>query len=102
MMLALHAPALLTHEEQLVWKVVRECGAFWFGRFSGIGGRWTWDLKEESLQFDNVRQYWDAIKSVAFGEGSEDQLPSWMRREEKALERKPAAFDTDLDDDVPF
>lgn len=100
MMLALKAPALLTHEEQLIWKLVREWGAFWFGRYSGVGGRWTWNLEEDSLQFDVVRHHWDAIKALAFGESSETSvLPSWVRRKDQPV---PAPFDVDLDEDPPF
>ena len=98
LILAIKAPALLTHEEQLIWKTARECGYFWLGRYSGPSNRWTWTLDEDSLRFDEVRNHWETLKAVAFGEAPADQLPKWDR-----LKVRPQpAFDADLDSDVPF
>ena len=38
--LALHFPDLLTHDEQLIWKHVRECGYLWRGKYSGDPPEW--------------------------------------------------------------
>lgn len=96
MMLALKAPALLTYEEQHYWRIVRECGAFWLGSYSGPGESWAWKLKLDSLQLELVRNHWPTIKALAEGEPVANQLPTWCRK-------KPAAFeDLDDDSDVPF
>lgn len=110
MMLALNAPALLTHEEQLIWRVVREWGGFWRGRWewsNELEERWTWKLNEADLAFDQVRSAWDKIKAVALeGAEAEGSLPGYRkRRNQKSAPRSkggPSPFDTDLDEDVPF
>jgi DNA-binding CsgD family transcriptional regulator len=94
--LALIAPALLTHEEQLIWRYIRENGLIWRGQYNRHG-EWAWSVTEESLIRDRLREHWDTFKGVALGELSEDNLPIWARKKAKV-----AAFDTDLDDDVPF
>lgn len=96
--LALIAPALLTHEEQLIWKVVRENGYFWKGRYDKQD-RWSWDINEQSIIQDRLREHWAIIQGVAIGDLSMDKLPTWQKDRKK----QPQAFDTDLDDDdVPF
>lgn len=92
--LALIAPALLTHEEQLIWRHMRENGLIWRGHY-GRQGEWTWSVSEESLIRDRLREHWDTFRGVALGELPQDKLPTWVKK-------KPKAFDTDLDDDVPF
>jgi hypothetical protein len=92
--LALIAPALLTHEEQLIWRLVRENGLIWKGRF--LHDEWTWIVQEESLIKERLRTHWETFKAVANGEKTEDALPTWNKR------RPQPAFDADLDDDVPF
>jgi hypothetical protein len=85
--LAFNAPALLTHEEQVIWKFVRENGYLWRGQFKK--GEWKWNVDEDSLTKDRLRQYWSKFVAVARGEASEDALPSWTKT-------------TDIDEDVPF
>lgn len=94
--LALIAPALLTHEEQLVWRHVRENGFLWKGSYNKEG-EWTWEVKEKSLIRDRLRDHWETFKAVALEEVSKDELPTWQKRKSTA-----GAFDADLDDDVPF
>ncbi len=98
MMLALKAPALLTYEEQHYWRLVRECGAFWFGNYSGPGETWQWQLEPESLQLELVRNHWPTVKALAEGEPTSERLPTWRRKKSGVT-----AFD-DLEDDtdVPF
>jgi hypothetical protein len=95
--LALIAPALLTHEEQLVWRLVRENGYVWRGQYDKHD-EWKWTVGEQSLIGERLREHWDTFKGIALGEVSPDKLPAWQKRRSK----QPAAFDTDLDDDVSF
>ena len=94
--LAFIAPALLTHEEQLVWRVIRENGLIWRGGYNAQN-EWSWRVAEDALIFERLRDYWEIFKGVAFGELSKDKLPSWVKQKPN-----PKPFDTDLDDDVPF
>lgn len=94
--LALIAPALLSHEEQLIWRLVRENGYLWKGKYDKHD-QWSWDVSEDGLIRDRLRDYWDIFKGVALEELPKDKLPTWLKKKPKA-----AAFDTDLDDDVPF
>lgn len=95
--LALIAPALLTHEEQLIWKILRENGYFWKGRFDKQN-RWSWEVDDASLIRDRLRRHWATIQGAALGDLPMDQLPTWQ----KERNTQPSAFDTDFDDDVPF
>lgn len=78
--LAFRYPHLLTHEEQVRWKLVRECGYLWRGSYAGYDETWTWMVREESLIFERLRQHWIAFCRVAdTGTGRED-LPTWQER----------------------
>lgn len=95
--LALSYPDLLTHEEQKRWKLVRENGYLWKGSYAKSGGKWTWQVDEESLMFDRLRACWDTFCSVARGEAAPDTLPKWVAAKVPAS----TGFD-DMDDDIPF
>jgi hypothetical protein len=86
--LALNAPALLTHEEQIVWKLIRENGCLWKGKHSSTG-EWTWVVGEDTIIKERLRSEWDRFLAVARGEEPETALPKWTHQK-------------DLDDDVPF
>ncbi|MBB5687515.1 hypothetical protein FHS49_003557 [Sphingobium boeckii] len=88
--LALIAPSLLTHEEQMIWRRVREHGYFWRGRYNAQR-EWTWNPEEGSLIRDRLRNHWDQFKAVVSGEASESILPTWAK-----------TLDPEIDDDVPF
>lgn len=88
--LALMAPSLLTHEEQLVWHLVRENGYVWRGHFSK-NGEWTWQIAETGLIRERLREHWDIFKAVAQGEEPKERLPKWQKHKAD-----------DPDDDVPF
>lgn len=89
--LALTAPMLLNHEEQLIWKNIKENGYLWRGRYNK-NNEWEWDLDENSLVRDRLRKHWDTFKEVALGDRPLSDLPSWPKT------RLP----DDLDDEVPF
>lgn len=107
--LALRYPDLLTHDEQVRWKLIRENGALWKGRFTN--DRWTWTPDEDSLMFDKLREHWNTFCMVAdTGVGQED-LPRWRRAKSSGYgtltpaapspEKKSTGFD-DMDDDIKF
>lgn len=89
--LAMMAPALLTHDEQIIWKLVKENGYVWRGKFSS-SGEWTWETQVSTIIKDRLRDNWETFKGVAADELTKDKLPKWS---------KWKASD-DLDADIPF
>lgn len=87
--LALLSPALLTHEEQLIWKHVRECGYLWRGHYDR-NNEWVWSPSEGALIRDRLRENWETFKAVSVGDRPSSALPTWIKK-------KPSS-----DDDVPF
>lgn len=107
--LALLHPDLLTHDEQVLWKIVRDNGWLWRGQHAGTDREWTWTVKKESLLFDRLRQHWAKFCAVAEGSASPKELPTWVRTKPKDTTPPPArpptakssGFD-DIEDDIPF
>lgn len=91
--LAVRYPDMLTHEEQVLWKLIRENGCLWRGNYQRVTGEWTWETEEDSLVFERLREHWDTFTAVAKGEADMGTLPTWPRK-------KPAP--EDRDDDIPF
>lgn len=65
---------LLNHEEQILWKLIEECGPLWkpddqfdpmYRHFPAMG----------MLDIPLLRKHWDKFLSVARGEASADILP---------------------------
>jgi hypothetical protein len=78
--LALHYPDLLTHQEEIVWKLIQENGVFWRGNRVGTKGEWTWTTTDESdVVLDRLREHWETVNAVARGELSKDNLPTWVK-----------------------
>ena len=109
--LALKFPELLTHDEQVLWKLVRENGWLWRGTYSDINDEWTWTVRESSFVFPRFREKWDTFSQVAAGERPVVELPTWPKTR-PAGTRPPApppkppaksasSFD-EMDDDIPF
>ena len=92
--LGLEASTLMTHEEQVIWKIITNCGWFWRGSYND-NGEWTWNGLNPA--WDSIRQNWELILQVANGEKRLTDLPKVGRQTPQ-----PKAFDTDLDDDCPF
>jgi len=92
--LASNFPELLSHEEQVLWKLIRECGMFWRGNWKRRGDKevWSWDAYESNLNYDLLREHWETFQKIADGEWSTDKLPSWEK--ERAVDPN--------DDDIPF
>jgi hypothetical protein len=118
--LALRYPHLLTHEEQVRWKLIRENGYLWKGSYAGQREEWTWTVDEDAFIYRHLREHWTAFCVAAeTGEGK-DQLPTWAKTKPVTppparspyggsppparTARPPPAksgFD-DMDDDIPF
>lgn len=88
--LALHFPDLLTHDEQVLWKLVKECGALWKGRYAKPDLDWTWAVQESSLNFEKLHEHWATFNAVAKGEAPRSALPTWAKHDPKDP------------DDIPF
>ncbi|MGB6797898.1 MAG: hypothetical protein WBE48_15380 [Xanthobacteraceae bacterium] len=79
--LAFLYPEMLTHDEQVLWKLIRENGFLWAGHFDNETKEWTWSVKPNSLVIEHLRKHWEAFRSVAFENGSKDKLPGWAKVE---------------------
>ena len=91
--LAFWFPDLMTHEEQILWKLIRENGYLWRGRYAGPDNEWCWDVMPKYLVTEKLREYWDKFKLAARGEIDRSELPSWAKTKPKAV---------DFDEDIPF
>jgi hypothetical protein len=91
--LAFNFPELLTYEEQLIWRVIRDCGYIWRGRFAKPHDEWEWNIAEENLNWGRLREYWDIFKGVAAGEIPRERLPSWQKKISRPVPDP---------DDIPF
>jgi hypothetical protein len=94
--LALRYPELLTHEEQIVWKLIRECGYVWKGHFSGKNEVWQWTIEEDHLIWDRLRENWPIFGGVARGEKPISALPKWEQK------KAPTFKTSEMDDEIPF
>lgn len=106
--LALRYPHLLTHEEQVRWKLIRENGYLWKGSYAGRRFEWTWAVDEDSFIYSRLREHWAKFCTVADGTAGQDVLPTWAktdpaRRPPPPVSKPPAktGFD-DMEDDIPF
>lgn len=95
--LALRYPHLLTHEEQVKWKLICENGYLWKGSYRG--GEWDWSPDEGKLLLDRLRDNWDLFCAVANGDKPASDLPTWAK-----TNRPPPANTgfADMDDEIPF
>lgn len=101
--LALRHPDLLTHDEQVLWKLIRENGTLWRGQYLGAEKEWTWKIREESLLFDRLRIHWQKFCAVAEGNASWSDLPTWLKAKSDATSGSSASkTGEDMDDDIPF
>lgn len=79
--LALCAPEMLDHQQQIVWKLIRESGYFWFGHHSRTTGEWLWQVEENKLIFERLREQWPTLNAVARGEEDRDAIPTIAPKE---------------------
>jgi hypothetical protein len=83
--LALHYPEMLTHDEQVLWKLIRENGALWRGHYDQATNKWTWRVHEETLVFERLREHWQTFRSVADGSNPLGRLPTWPKEDPDAI-----------------
>jgi hypothetical protein len=113
--LAIEFPELLTYEEQLIWKLVRDCGYVWKGHFSKVDGKWEWTVSNDKVIWDRLRENWETFRKVADGDLPKERLPSWVKYDEpkispqarsaSPLEKPTSSFgrsSSPIDDDIPF
>lgn len=104
--LAIRYPELLSHEEQILWKLIKENGYFWAGNYNGYGGTFRWTIDESSLIFPRVRDKWQLMLQIAAGDMLESEMPAWVRvkpaTRPPAASPKPTTDFSDMDDDIPF
>lgn len=97
--LAFRFPDLLTHEEQVLWKLIRENGVVWRGQYNNQG-EWEWKPVESALIYNRLREQWAKFRSVAAGEAEKSILPIVPKG--RPAERPAPAKKADFDDDIPF
>lgn len=93
--LAISYPDLLTHDEQILWKLIGDTELLNLGRkdYSPTG---QWDENNlRTLVYPEIRKNWEAFSAVAVGTETRDSLPSWK----EAVIKKRDDF---LTDDIPF
>lgn len=78
--LAIRHQDLLTHEEQIRWKLIRENGAVWYGKYMfARNGEYVWDdTNLGAIKFQELRQHWDVFCKVAKFELGKEHLPTWQ------------------------
>jgi hypothetical protein len=99
--LALNYPELLTHEEQVVWKLIRENGLLWRGKFANWEEEWTWDIHERTLIWDQLRKHWKVFLDVARGALPSSALPTWQTKKPIPPMVKPRTSTKSFDIDLP-
>src|SRR6478735_8653941 len=65
--IAFAAPTLMTHEEQVLWKVLCGYTYLWRGRWTSSNAsqeEWTYEIKADSLIRDHLREQFEKLKAV--------------------------------------
>ena len=91
--LAFEYEYLLTHDEEILWKLIKENGYLWKGRFNE-SGEWDWKASRGTLIYARLREYWSAFTAVALGKKPQTALPGWKKTgspEAKSLKRNNIA-----------
>ena len=73
--LAMNYPGLLTHDEQVIWKLIIENDAFWD---SGYSTKWDSMMMEKKIKYRLIRELWDTLKAVAKGNENIGELQSQL------------------------
>jgi len=72
--LAIRYPELLTFDEQVLWKLIRESKTLWEG---GKLPKNKFEVKAENFNFQMLRKYWDEFVAVAQQEKDPRVLPGY-------------------------
>jgi len=75
--LAFNYPEMLTHEEQILWKLIQENGSVWRRRHRNLNEQVTWEVTASNLSLEWLREHWADFKAVAAGEAEPLVLPTW-------------------------
>jgi hypothetical protein len=86
--LAIRYPEMLTHDEQVLWKIIRENGFLWKGHYDKQTKKWTWKVHQDNFIFERLREHWGAFRSAAYGSDFKVTLPTWAKK--------------DPDEEIPF
>ena len=73
-MLAIKYPHLLTHDEQVVWKLISENLAFWKEVYKNDPTRPNLHLG--SIDLKVLRVHWEELKSISEGKGDPSSIPT--------------------------
>lgn len=95
--LAFEEPALMTYDEQIIWKLICETSYMWRGRYDS-NGEWTWRILPEKLNNQRLRECWNDFKKVSSGEAEREILPKVVNEK---FDIKSSGFG-DTDEDIPF
>jgi hypothetical protein len=82
--LAIHYPQMLTHDEQVLWKLIRENGYLWKGHYDQTK-KWCWEVHQGSLNFERLRETWKDFCSVAYEGDSKEKLPTWCKHQDDKI-----------------
>jgi hypothetical protein len=96
--LGLRYPELLTYDEQVLWKLIREMPGLWRGQYDKKDN-WNWKPVEDALIFERLRDYWDELKKIASGEMLKAELPGWIRNRHRPLGESGGGAQANPDDD---
>jgi hypothetical protein len=79
---------LLTHDEEVLAKLITSSGWFWKGKYDNEG-KWSWRTDpSRDLIWERLREKWKTLQKIANGELPEDKIPRVADRE--------------VNDDIPF
>jgi hypothetical protein len=67
-MLALRNETLLSHDEQVMWKLVRDNPLFWWNNRDENLDDWSWRISESNMNFEYLRESWSLLSAIAHGE----------------------------------
>ncbi|MGA9725135.1 MAG: hypothetical protein WBQ86_21955 [Candidatus Binatus sp.] len=74
--LALRHPELLTHHEQIVWKLIQENELVWRKNHWSDDGELVWSVEESNVIWKKLREHWKTFNKVARGELPPSALPA--------------------------
>jgi hypothetical protein len=80
-MLALRNETLLSHDEQVMWKLVRDNPLFWCDNRGENLRDWSWRISESNMNFEHLRERWALLLAIAHGELDPAALENPLRPE---------------------
>ena len=98
--LALRHPDLLTHSEQIKWKLIATNDYFWTGPFEMDRDRYgNRPVAGNELILERLRQHWETLGKVADRDEDASALPT---EDSKGKEEEKTGTPIDHEDDIPF